>query len=582
MASAALRSFCDRLSRKKTLEADILETPLRRCLNLFDLLLLGIGHMVGAGIFVITGTVTKDVAGPGIVLSYLFAGVAAVLSSLCYAEFGARVPKAGSAYTYTYVTIGEFVAFLIGWSMILENMIGAASVARAWSGSFDALFDGAIRNGTLTHVGEMHVAWLSKYPDFVAFLAVAVVVVFVAAGAKVSTTFNSILTIINLAVLVLIMGLGYYLADARNWTNPATGGFLPKGFGGVVAGAGSCFYAYIGFEGIAIAGEETKNPSRVIPIATGLAMAIVSLLYIGCSSALTLMIPWNQVNVEAPFPAAFAYHGYQWARYLVAVGSLFGITTSLLCSVFALPRSVYSMSSDGLFFRAFAAVNARTQTPLLSIVVFGAATGMVALLMDLEVLVELLSIGTLLSFTIVAASVVVLHYQPVDACQFQLKPDQSTLLRELDESAAAATESPTVGEDGGDEDARSVASDDDRRRIMKTSQSHDDIGKLKKRFLELPFVKSLPPGRAPLVALVSMTVFMIAFWLLVLHGTAHLAAAAWWSIVLLIVFIIGLVLSFLLLLAHEQNTSFLTFQVNKQERLDGGCLTSGGKSARTS
>lgn len=543
--SSALGRFCERLRRRKTLDADIMETPLKRCLNLFDLVLLGIGHMVGAGIFVITGTVAKDIAGPGIVLSYLLAGVAAVLSALCYAEFGARVPKAGSAYTYTYVTIGELGAFLIGWNMILENLIGAASVARAWSGSFDSLFNGAIRNGTMEHVGVVNVPWLSRYLDFIALLVVLLVVVFVAAGAKVSTTLNSVLTVINLAILCLIVGLGFYLADSRNWTNQKNGGFLPFGFSGVIAGAGSCFYAYIGFEGIAIAGEEAKNPARTIPMATGLAMILVSLLYVGCSATLTLMVPYNTVDVAAPFPTAFGLHGNMWAKRVVAIGALVGISTSLLGSLFTLPRSIYAMASDGLLFRVLAYVHPRTQTPILSIFVFGVVAGIVALLVDLEVLVELLSIGTLLSFTIVAASVIVLHYQPVDKCQFQLKPDASTA--SLD--------------DQGEDFAADLDTNSDKKKMMKNSQSHDDIGKVKKRFLDLPILRSLPPGYASIASVISMTVFMVSFWLLVLHGTVYLKEGAWWSIVLLAVFSLGLVTSFLLLCVHEQNKSFLTFQV---------------------
>ena len=523
-----------------------METPLKRCLNLFDLVLLGIGHMVGAGIFVITGTVAKDIAGPGIVLSYLLAGVAAVLSALCYAEFGARVPKAGSAYTYTYVTIGELGAFLIGWNMILENLIGSASVARAWSGSFDALFNGAIRNGTLEHVGSVNVPWLSRYMDFIALGVVLLVVVFVAAGAKVSTTVNSVLTIINLAILCLIIGLGFYLADSRNWTNQKIGGFLPYGFSGVIAGAGSCFYAYIGFEGIAIAGEEAKNPARTIPMATGLAMILVSLLYVGCSATLTLMVPYSSVDVAAPFPTAFGLHGNMWAKRVVAIGALVGISTSLLGSLFTLPRSIYAMASDGLLFRVLAYVHPRTQTPILSIFVFGAVAGIVALLVDLEVLVELLSIGTLLSFTIVAASVIVLHYQPVDKCQFQLRPDAS---------------SASLADQGEDSTTDLETSNSDKKKMLKGSQSHDDIGKLKKNFLDLPILRSMPPGYASIASVTLMTVFMVSFWLLVLHGTAYLKAGAWWSIVLLAVVSLGLIASFLLLCVHEQNTSFLTFQV---------------------
>ena len=545
----AFSNFMEKLGRKKTLETDIMETPLKRCLTLFDLMLLGVGHMVGAGIYVITGTVVKDIAGPGIILSYLLAGFAAGLSSLCYAEFGARVPKAGSAYTYSYVTIGEFCAFMVGWNMILESLIGAASVARAWSGSFDSLFNGAIQNGTLEYIGSMNVPWLSHYPDFLALGVVLLVAVFIAVGAKASTNFNSVLTIINMVILSLIIGLGFYFADLNNWTNETNKGFLPYGFAGVIAGAGSCFYAYVGFEGIAIAGEEAKNPSRTIPLATGIAVLIVTFLYLGTSASLTLMVPYTDVHIAAPFPAALAFHGATWAKYVVAVGALVGLSTSILGSLFSLPRSVYAMAADGLFFRPFAYVHPKTQTPLLSILVFGVAAGLIALLVDLEVLVELLSIGTLLCFTIVAVSVIVLHYQPVSKCQFQLKPDISTYSIDQEQ------------EEKEEQNADTAAAAADKKKLIKSSQSHDDIGKLKTYFLSLPLFKSLPPGYGGIVGVCSLTVFIFAFWLLVLFGYEHIMQAAWWSIILLIIFSLGLIASFFMLCVHEQNKSFVTFQV---------------------
>ena len=315
----------EKMTRKKNLKDDVMETPLRRCLNTFDLTLLGVGHMIGSGLFVLTGTVVHNVAGPGAVLSYLLAGFAAILASLCYAEFGSRVPKAGSAYTYTYVTIGELFAFIIGWNIILEHWLGIAAVARAWSGSFDAIFSGAIRNATLTHIGHIQVAWLSEYPDCLALAVVLALTVFIACGAKASVSVNTVFTIINLAVITGIILAGLSLAEGNNWTNSDHGGFLPFGFTGVFAGAATCFYAYIGFEGIATAGEEAEKPAKSIPIATGLAVGITTILYFGSSVALTLLVPYYDVDLAAPFPTAFAQRGLNWARVIIAVGTMFGI-----------------------------------------------------------------------------------------------------------------------------------------------------------------------------------------------------------------------------------------------------------------
>lgn len=243
---AKMGTLAEKLMRTRGVQDNPMETPLRRCLSTFDITLLGIGHMVGAGIYVLAGQVAKSIAGPSIVISFALAGFASLLAALCYAEFGARVPKTGSAYTYTYVTMGEFWAFVIGWNIILEHMLGAASVARAWSGYVDSLFNGAISNGTMSHIGRMHADFISEYPDFIAFGVVGVVAIFAATGARSTINFNTIFTFINLAVVVFVVGVGFSYADVRNWTNPDIGGFMPFGFKGVIAGAATCFFAYIG------------------------------------------------------------------------------------------------------------------------------------------------------------------------------------------------------------------------------------------------------------------------------------------------------------------------------------------------
>ena len=449
-------NIVEKANRKKTLDDDLLATPLSRCLSTFDLTLLGIGHMVGAGIYVLTGTVARDVAGPSTIVSYLLAGIAALLAALCYAEFGARVPKTGSAYTYTYVTIGEIWAFIIGWNIVLEHLLGAASVGRAFSGAVDAIFDNAIRNATIEHIGTMHAGAMSSYPDLIAFISVLFSIAFIAGGAKLSIHVNNVLTCINLVVVLFIIIVGFSLTNPDNWERP--GGFTPYGAQGVIAGAATCFYAYVGFEGIAIGGEEATNPSRSIPIATCIAMILVTCLYMACSAALTLMVPYYNIDVVAPFPDALAQRGYGWAKIIVAVGSLFGLMTSLLGSMFSLPRSVYAMSVDGLFFKVFAYVHPKTQTPIAAIFAFGGLAAFLALLVDIETLVEFLSIGTLLAFTMVAASILILRYQSVDECQFKLRPDKPT----FDDSA----EHGDIGES-------------DKKGILASSQSHEDIGKLR-------------------------------------------------------------------------------------------------------
>jgi len=229
---------------------------------------LGIGSTLGAGIYVLAGEVARSIAGPSIVISFFIAAVASILSGLCYAEFGARVPKAGSAYVYSYVTVGELCAFVIGWNLFLEYVIGASSVARAWSEYFDSILNSRIRNYTLTNIGEIHASGFSRYPDFFAFLLVLLVTFILGIGVKNSSRFNNVFTGINLLVILFITCVGLYFAKGENWTRD----FAPFGISGIFSGAATCFYAFVGFDVIATTGEEARNPSRAIPIAIVLAL----------------------------------------------------------------------------------------------------------------------------------------------------------------------------------------------------------------------------------------------------------------------------------------------------------------------
>ncbi|KAK6618466.1 hypothetical protein RUM43_013659 [Polyplax serrata] len=358
-------NLCSKMNRTKNILADdAMDTPLKRCLNTFDITLLGIGHMVGAGIYVLTGTVAKDLAGPAIVVSFLLAGMTSLLAALCYAEFGTRVPKAGSAYIYTYCSIGEFWAFVIGWNIILEHMIGAASVARAWSGYVDSLFGGAVSNLTLSVFGEMHVHLLGHYPDVLAFLVCLTYAGLLGVGVKTSAVINSVFTLINLAVMTIVVCIGFYYAKIENWTSDK--GFFPFGFSGVIAGAATCFYAFVGFDSIATSGEETTNPEFSIPVATVVSMSVVTFGYVLVGAALTLMVPYGNIDPNAALPQAFANKDLPWINYIVSIGALCGMTTTLFGSLFSLPRCMYAMSSDGLLFSFLGNVNEKTQVLLIT------------------------------------------------------------------------------------------------------------------------------------------------------------------------------------------------------------------------
>ncbi|ESO95676.1 hypothetical protein LOTGIDRAFT_178302 [Lottia gigantea] len=530
-----LGRFVAQITRKKTITADFHETSLRKCLTTFDITFLGIGHMVGAGIYVISGAVVRLKAGPSAILSFLFAGVAAFLSALCYAEFGARVPKAGSAYSYTYITVGEIWGFVVGWNILLEHVIGAASVARAWSASMDSLVHGAIKNGTITAFGTMGSpnGWVSEYPDLLAFLFALVAFIIVATGAKFSVRFNTVFTMFNGAVILFIVCAGLYFADFSNWTNENRGGFFPFGFGGTLTGAASCFFAYIGFEGIAIASEESEKPEKAIPLATGISLLVVTLIYMFATTTLTLMEPYYHVDTSAAFPFAFAYNGAYWAKYIVAGGTLLGLTTSMLGTAFSLPRAVYAMANDGLLFKFFARVHPSTQTPLYSIAVFGVLACIMALLFEIDTLVEFMSIGTLMAYTIVAVCIIILRHLPVSKCQFELHPEEVV---ELETEMKSENTS-----------------------IIKKSKSHDDFGHLKQNVKNLPILRNLEPGDAVIFSVMAMLISMMLFIATLIYGWSLVEQGTWWIIILIPYVPLLPALSMFLNIALMFSLSFLTW-----------------------
>lgn len=295
--------------------------------------------------------------------------------------------------------------------MIISIFIGAASVARAWSGYVDSLFEGVISNTTISFTGELHQAIFGRYPDILACLVCLTYASLLGIGVKGSAIVNSILTSVNLCVMAIVICVGFYYANLDNWTE-VRGGFLPFKFEGVIAGAATCFYAFVGFDSIATSGEEAKNPSFSIPVATVISMGIVTLGYVLVASSLTLLIPYYDINPEAALPEAFAHVGMNWVKYVVSLGALCGMTTTLFGSLFSLPRCIYSMAQDGLLFGFLGNVNDKTQVPLANLVISGVLTSLIALLFDLEKLVEFMSIGTLLAYTIVSVSVIILRYKP--------------------------------------------------------------------------------------------------------------------------------------------------------------------------
>jgi len=441
------------------------EHSLKRTLGVFQLTALGVGAIIGAGIFVMVG-LGAHYAGPGLSLSFVLSGLGCAFAGLCYAEFAAMIPLAGSAYTYAYATLGELLAWIIGWDLTLEYAMGASTVSSGWSNHFVELLNlfhikmplwlaydywtalktaenmvarqmVAAANPSL---GRTTQAFLDKVtaiisaqsPELVqrahdllgaphlfgmeigfnlpAFLIALVITAILVVGIKESARFNAGIVVVKVSVVLFVIALGTHYINRANWgTSWST--YAPNGFAGVGAGAAYIFFAYIGFDAVSTTAQEAKNPQRDLPIGMIASLAICTVLYIAVAGVLTGMVPWQQINIEAPVAAAFLDRGATTAANIITLGALAGLTSVMLVMLLGQTRVLYSMANDGLLPRKFfAAIHPKFRTPWKNTILVGLLAAVVGSVTPIDQIGKMVNIGTLLAFVIVSVSVLVLRY----------------------------------------------------------------------------------------------------------------------------------------------------------------------------
>src|SRR5215831_6335357 len=391
------------LLSKKSLEhlrAEAERGALKRSLGPLNLTALGIGSIIGTGIFVLTGTAASQNAGPALVFSMVISAIGCAFSGLCYAEFASMVPVAGSAYTYAYATAGELFAWIIGWDLILEYALSASTVAVGWSGYFLSL----ARDFGL-NIGSVDMAGAPVGFNAPAFVVVLLVSALLIVGIKESANANTVLIVIKAAVLVMFVAAGAAYVNRANLTPlvpPNTGPFGSFGWSGVLRGAGVMFFAYIGFDAVSTAAQEAENPARDMPVGILGSLAVCTVLYIAVAIVLLGIVPYQRLDVADPLAVGIDATGMRWLAPFVKVAALFGLFSTMLVQMLAQTRIFYSMSRDGLLPPLFGVVHPRFRTPYLSTIVTGVVISLVAGLTPITVLGQLVSIGTLFAFVLVS------------------------------------------------------------------------------------------------------------------------------------------------------------------------------------
>ena len=399
-------------------------TGLKRSLGPWALTAMGIGAIIGPGIFVLTGVASATRAGPSITISFIVAGIVSALAALCYAEVSSKIPISGSAYTYTYATLGEFMAWIIGWDLILEYALGAATVSIGWSGYFVNIFNQfgmhippEWANGP--HWGLTGQAGVDGHANIPAAVIILIITALLARGTRESGAVNSAIVAVKLLIVGFFIIVGVQHINPANYHLPAggaagLGGYFPFGISGMLGGAAFIFFAYIGFDAVSTTAEEAKNPAKDLPFGIMMSLAVCTILYIIVVAILNGMVPFYSLNVA--FPVAFAMNqvGLAWAGVVVSIGAIAGLTTVLLVMMFGQSRVFYAMSRDGLIPPAFTRVHPTWRTPVFSTVFFGICIALIAAFTPINIVGSLTNMGTLAAFVLVSIAVPILRRKHPD------------------------------------------------------------------------------------------------------------------------------------------------------------------------
>ncbi|KAJ0616480.1 putative amino acid/polyamine transporter I, cationic amino acid transporter [Helianthus annuus] len=417
--------FVGCLVRRKQVDPTVAKAEgfqLAKRLSVIDLIAIGyrgVGATIGAGVYILVGTVAKEQTGPAITISFLIAGIAAGLSALCYAELACRCPSAGSAYHYSYLCVGEGVAWLIGWSLILEYSLGGAAVARGISPNMALFFGG--QDGLPAILGRPTVLGIVVDPS--AAILVFVMTALLCTGIKESSLAQGVITTINVAALLFIIVAGGYVGFKTQWAGYSIpGGYLPFGVNGVLAGSATCFFSYVGFDAVTSTAEEVMNPQRDLPIGIGVSLLTCCVLYMLVAAVVIGLVPYSALDPDTPIASAFASYGMNWAVYIVTIGAVTALCAALIGGILPQPRILMAMARDGLLPSFFSDINKTTHVPVKSTIATGVFIASLAFSMNVDQLAGMVSVGTLLAFTAVAVSILILRYIPPDITIIQ-SPD---------------------------------------------------------------------------------------------------------------------------------------------------------------